>query len=306
MDSNPLIVVAGPTGAGKSTLALRVCEEFSGEIINCDSLQLYRGFHIGTAKTPESQRRGIPHHLLDVLDPPDGYSAGEYARVARNTIADISIRGRLPVVVGGTGFYLRALLNGLPHLPESDDAVRRRLMDRERRKAGSMRRLLSRLDPASAERIHPNDTQRSMRAVEIRLVSGQVSPPAIETGPLGGYRILKIGPDPDRAALYCLLDARAKQMFASGLVEEIEALLANGCTGAEKPFESLGYRQGLAYIRGEITLDRAIYLTQLDTRHYAKRQWTWFRRDPEMIWLTGFGDSPAVIEPCLQMIRRFL
>jgi tRNA dimethylallyltransferase len=306
VESNPLIVVAGPTGAGKSTLALRVCEEFSGEIVNCDSLQLYRGFHVGTAKTPEPERRGIPHHLLDVLDPSDGYSAGEYARVARNTIAEISSRGRLPVVVGGTGFYLRALLNGLPHLPESDDDVRRRLMDRELRKPGSMRSLLTRLDPASAERIHPKDTQRSMRAVEIRLLSGKVSPPAIETGPLTGYRVLKVGPDPDRAALYKLLDARTKQMFASGLVEEIEGLLGNGCTGEEKPFESLGYRQALAYIGDEITLERAIYLTQLDTRHYAKRQWTWFRRDPEMEWLSGFGDSPSVIERCLQMLRRFL
>jgi tRNA dimethylallyltransferase len=304
--SNPLIVIAGPTGAGKSTLALRVCEEFSGEIVNCDSLQLYRGFHVGTAKTPEAERRGIPHHLLDVLDPADGYSAGEYARVARDIVAEISARNRLPVVVGGTGFYLRALLNGLPHLPESDDRVRSRLMEREARKPGSMRRLLTKLDPASAERIHPKDTQRSMRAVEIRLLSGKVSPPAIETGPLTGYRVLKIGPDPDRAALYKLLDARAKQMFASGLVEEIEGLLRSGCTGGEKPFESLGYRQALAYLRDEITLERAIYLTQLDTRHYAKRQWTWFRRDPEMEWLSGFGSAPSVIEQCLQMIRRFL
>jgi len=303
---HPLLVVAGPTGAGKSTLALRVCEEFSGEIVNCDSLQLYRGFHVGTAKTPESERRGIPHHLLDVLDPSDGYSAGEYSRVARNTIGEITARGRLPVVVGGTGFYLRALLNGLPPLPESNDAVRRRLMDRELRKPGSMRRLLTRLDPVSAHRIHPNDTQRCMRAVEIRLVSGRVSPPATETGPLTGYRVMKIGPDPDRAALYTLLDTRAKQMFASGLVEEIEGLLLSGCTGDEKPFESLGYRQALAHIRGEITLERAIYLTQLDTRHYAKRQWTWFRRDPEMEWLSGFGTLPSVIELCMQMLRRFL
>jgi len=306
VETNPLIVIAGPTGAGKSTLALRVCEEFSGEIVNCDSLQLYRGFHVGTAKTPEAERRGIPHHLLDVLDPSDGYSAGEYARVARDTIAEISARGRLPVVAGGTGFYLRALLNGLPHLPESDEAVRRRLMERELRKPGSTRRLLTRLDPASAERIHTRDTQRSMRAVEIRLLSGKVSPPAIETGPLTGYRVLKIGPDPDRAALYKLLDARTQKMFASGLVEEIQGLLAHGCTGHEKPFESLGYRQALACIRGEIPLERAIYLTQLDTRHYAKRQWTWFRRDPEMEWLSGFGDSHSVIEQCLHIVRRFL
>jgi tRNA dimethylallyltransferase len=302
----PLIVVAGPTGAGKSALALRICEEFSGEIVNCDSLQLYKGFHLGTAKTPESERRGIPHHLLDVLDPTGGYSAGEYARVVRDAIRQISARDRLPVIVGGTGFYLRALLEGLPVLPESDPATRERLMERERRRVGSMRRILTRLDPAAARRIHPNDTQRIMRAVEIRLLSGQLSPPAFETEPLTGYRVLKIGLDPDRALLYKLLDARTRQMFEAGLVEEIETLLKQGCTGDEKPFESLGYRQALAFIRGEITLDRAIYLTQLETRHYAKRQWTWFRRDPEIHWLSGFGNDVPVTEQCFQMLRRFL
>jgi tRNA dimethylallyltransferase len=301
-----LIVIIGPTGAGKSTLALSICEQFSGEIVNCDSLQLYRGFHIGTAKTPESERRGIPHHLLDVLDPSGGYSAGEYARVARTSLQEISARGRLPVVVGGTGFYLRALLDGLPVLPQSDKRTRERLMVREERKPGSMRRLLTRLDPASAQRIHQNDTQRLMRAVEIRLLSGQSSPPALETEPLTGYRVLKIGLDPDRALLYKSLDARTLQMFSSGLVQEVETLLAQGCTGEEKPFESLGYRQALAFVRGETSLERAIYLTQLETRHYAKRQWTWFRRDPEIHWLSGFGNVLPVIEQCSHILRRFL
>ncbi len=302
----PLVVIAGPTGAGKSALALRICEEFSGEIVNADSLQLYRGFLIGTAKTPEAERRGIPHHLLDVLNPADGYSAGEYARKARNIIREISGRGRLPVVVGGTGFYVRALLDGLPKLPQSDETVRRRLMDREQRKPGAMRRLLRRLDPPSFERIHPSDTQRLMRALEIRLISGQISPPALEAEPLTGFRVLKIGPDPDRAALYNLLNDRTRQMFASGLIAEVQDLLDNGCTGDEKPFESLGYLQAIQYLRGEITLDRAIYLTQLGTRHYAKRQWTWFRRDPEMLWLSGFGNARPVIEQSLQILRRFL
>lgn len=302
----PLLIVAGPTGSGKSTLALRVCEEFSGEIVNCDSLQLFRGFQVGTAKTPLLERRGIPHHLLDVLDPSGGYSAGEYARVARDAIAEISARGRLPVVVGGTGFYLRALLDGLPVLPESDRATRERLMDREAKKPGSMRRLLTRLDPPAAERIHFNDTQRLMRAVEIRLLSGQLSPPAFETAPLTGYRVLKIGLDPDRALLYKRLDARTRHMFENGLVQEVETLLADGCSGDEKPFESLGYRQALGFIRGETDLERAIYLTQRDTRHYAKRQWTWFRRDPEFHWVSGFGDALPVIEQCSHMLRRFL
>jgi tRNA dimethylallyltransferase len=306
LSQTPLIVVAGPTGSGKSTLALRICEDFSGEIVNCDSLQLYRGFHVGTAKTPESERRGIRHHLLDVLDPSGGYSAGEYARVARTILEEISSRQRLPVVVGGTGFYLRALLDGLPILPESDRRTRERLMAREQRKSGSMRRLLTRLDPSAAERIHPNDTQRVMRAVEIRLLSGQSSPPALETEPLSGYRVLKLGLDPERSLLYKLLDARTLQMFADGLVHEVETLLAQGCSGEEKPFESLGYRQALAFIRGETTLERAIYLTQLETRHYAKRQWTWFRRDPTIQWLSGFGNSLPVIEQCSRILRRFL
>lgn len=299
-------MIAGPTGSGKSVLALEVCEEFSGEIVNCDSLQLYRGFHVGTAKTPESERRGIPHHLLDVLGPTDGYSAGEYARIARGIIGEISSRGRLPVVVGGTGFYLKALLNGLPRLPESNDAVRARLIEREKRRPGSMSRLLRRLDPASSLRLHPNDTQRLMRAVEIRIVSGRSAPPALETEPLTGYRVLKIGLDPDRALLYQRLNVRTLHMFQSGLVEEVRGLLASGCTGKEKPFESLGYRQTLAYLRGEIGLDRAIYLTQMETRHYAKRQWTWFRRDPEIHWLAGFGDSPAILDESRQILRRFL
>jgi len=302
----PLIVVAGPTGSGKSALALRISEEFSGEIVNCDSLQLYRGFQLGTAKTPEHERRGVPHHLLDVLNPSDGYSAGEYARIARQIIKDISRRDRLPVIAGGTGFYLRALLDGLPVLPESHRATRERLMHREGKRSGSMGRLLTRLDPAAAERIHPNDTQRLMRAVEIRLLSGQPSPPALETQPLAGYRVMRIGLDPDRKKLYQLLDARTKSMFDAGLIDEVAGLLKLGSTGDEKPFESLGYKQSIAYLRGEISLERAIYLTQLETRHYAKRQWTWFRRDPRFHWLSGFGNEAPIIEQCCDMIRRFL
>lgn len=306
ISEKPLVVIAGPTGAGKSPLALRVAETFSGEIVNCDSLQLYRGFDIGTAKTPVAERRGIPHHLIDVLDPGAVYSAGDYARDARRIIREISARNRLPVVAGGTGFYLRALLDGLPELPERDAGLRDRLTARERRRAGSLYRILSRLDPAAASRIDARDTQKLIRALEIRLLTRQAAPPRDAATPLAGYRVLKIGLNPDRAALYERLEARAAEMFRSGLIEEVRGLVAAGCTGREKPFESLGYRQALEYLRGCMTLEDAIASTQLETRQYAKRQWTWFRRDAQIRWLSGFGNTPSVLEQCLEAVRNFI
>jgi tRNA dimethylallyltransferase len=299
-----LVTIAGPTGAGKSSLALRLAAEFDGEIVNCDSLQLYRGFNIGTAKTPEDQRRGIPHHMIDVLDPAEGYSAGDYARTARAVLAEISARGRLPIVVGGTGFYLRALLDGLPLLPEKDDAVRQRLAGRETRRAGSMHRILRRLDPAAAARIHANDTHKLIRALEVRMLTGAPAPPRERSDALDGYLTLKLGVNPDRKALHEVLDARAREMFLSGLVEEVQGLIAAGCSGDEKPFESLGYRQALEHLRGKLSLEQAIAATQIETRQYAKRQWTWFRRDREIVWLEGFGGSPEVIETAVELVRK--
>jgi len=296
-DSPPsvIVTVVGPTGSGKSALALDLAERFSGEIVNCDSLQLYRGFDIGTAKTTPAERSGIPHHLFDVLEPQMGYSAGEYARQARAVIAQISARGRLPVIVGGTGFYLRALLAGLPALPGRDDALRSRLLGKEQAHAGSLHRLLTRLEPAAAERIHPRDLQKVIRALEVRLLTGCSLPAPAQAQPLEGYVNVKIGLNPDRAILHARLEARAVAMFNGGLLDEVRTLLAQGATGAEKPFESLGYKQALLHLRGQFTLPEAIASTQLETRQYAKRQWTWFRRDPEIFWIPGLGDSPAVL-----------
>jgi len=302
----PLIVLVGPTGAGKTTLALSIAERFRGEVVNCDSLQLYRGFDIGAAKLPEAGRRGIPHHMIDVLDPNRVYSAGDYARDARQTIAAISEREKLPVVAGGTGFYLRALWNGLPQLPSRDDAIRNDLASRETARPGAIHRLLHRLDPDSARRIHSRDTQKLIRALEIRLVTRQSAPPADSAEPLAGYRALTIGLAPDRAVLYQTLDARAREMFRSGLVEEVENLLAAGASGAEKPFESLGYKQALKFLQGSISLEDAIASTQLETRQYAKRQMTWFRRDPATIWLQGFGHQPDVIEQSCALVQSFI
>ena len=299
-----LLVVAGATGAGKSALALDLAMALNGEIVNFDSLQLYRGFDIGTAKTPVAERRGIPHHLFDVLNPANGYSAGEYARLARGSIAEISARDRLPVAVGGSGFYLRALLDGLPPLPTRDPALRARLEVREGRRPGSLHRLLTRLDPPAAARMHPRDVHKNIRALEVRMLTRTAIPAAAAAEPLAGHRILQIGLNPDRASLVQRLHARVAAMFSSGLIEEVRGLLANGATGAEKPFESLGYKQALQYIHGRVTLEQAILSTQIETRQYAKRQKTWFGRDSRIHWLAGFGEEPAVLQAALQLINR--
>ncbi len=298
-----LIVVAGATGAGKSALALDLAIALNGEIVNADSVQLYRGFDVGTAKTPVAGRQGIPHHLFDVLDPANGYSAGEYARLARGAIAEISARDRLPIAVGGSGLYLRALLDGLPPLPSRDPALRARLEVREGRRPGSLHRLLRRLDPPAAMRMHPRDVHKNIRALEVRMLTRTAIPAAAAAEQLAGYRILQIGLNPDRAILVQRLNARVEAMFSGGLIDEVRGLLAHGATGEEKPFESLGYKQALQYIRGQVTLEQAILSTQIETRQYAKRQKTWFGRDSRIHWLAGFGEEPAVVREALLLIE---
>jgi tRNA dimethylallyltransferase len=305
-----LVAIVGPTASGKSELALRVAEAFSGEIVNCDALQLYRGFDIGTAKTPAAARRGIPHHLFDVLDPPTGFSAGEYARAAREVIAGISARGCLPVVVGGTGFYLRGLLDGLPALPGRDEPLRARLTAREQRRPGALHRLLRRLEPSAAARIHSRDVQKVTRALEIRLLTRAALPAPETATPLQGFQLLQLGLAPERPLLAEAIAARTKRMFEGGLMEEVRGLLSQGLSGEEKPFESLGYKQALAHMRGQMSLEQAQESTELETRQYAKRQLTWFRgtskRDARIVWFPGFGSDPAVAEACLEAIRKFL
>jgi tRNA dimethylallyltransferase len=296
----PLIVIVGPTGSGKSALALDLAAAVSGEIVNFDSLQLYRGFDIGTAKPPVSARRAVPHHLFDVLDPANGYSAGDYARVARRSITEITGRGCVPIAVGGSGFYLRALLEGLPELPSRSLELRAGLKVREERRPGSLHRLLTRLEPGAVSRIHSRDLQKTIRALEIRLLTHSGIPARETAEPLRGYRILQIGLHADRSELVKRLNARVEAMFAGGLIEEVRALLEHGATGDEKPFESLGYRQALQYIRGQATIEQAILSTQIETRQYAKRQMTWFARDARVHWLAGFGDDPAIVNQAMR------
>ena len=304
----PLVAVVGPTGSGKSDLALSIAEEFNGEIVNCVSLQVYRYFDIGTAKLPAGERRGIPHHLIDILDPDELFTAGEYARVARQAIAGITARGRLPVVAGGTGFYLRALLDGLFEGPSRDQPLRDRLAAREARRGGSLHRLLGRFDAEAARKIHANDIPKVMRALEVCLLTRRPVSELFRQGRdrLGGYRTLKLGLLPDREALYRRLDVRCARMFEGGLVDEVRRILERGFAESCKPFESHGYKQALQLIRGELNPRDALFYAQRNTRNYAKRQITWFRREPELAWLKDFGDSPEIRQAAGARISSFV
>jgi tRNA dimethylallyltransferase len=303
-----VVAIAGPTGAGKSELALRIAEQFRGEVVNCDSLQIYRYFNIGTAKLAPGDMRGVPHHLIDILDPDQVFTAGEYARLARAALTAISGRGRLPVVAGGTGFYLRALFSGLFRGPARDAAMRERLAARERRRPGSLHRLLGRFDPAAAARIHAHDVPKVMRALEVRLLARRPVTEMFREGrdALEGYRTLKLGLTPDRDELYRRLDERCRRMFESGLLEEVQSILDRGFSLEAKPFESHGYRQAVQMLRGELNAREALFYAQRNTRNYAKRQMTWFRKEPDMEWLKGFGDDPHILDLALMRVREFL
>jgi tRNA dimethylallyltransferase len=303
-----LVAVAGPTGSGKSDLAVAIATEFEGEVVNCDSLQVYRHFDLGTAKLAVGDRRGIPHHLIDILDPDEVFTAGEYARRARAVLASISKRGRLPIIAGGTGFYLRALLDGLFRGPVRDQSLRQRLADRERRRPGSLHRILQRLDRAAAHRIHAHDVPKVMRALEVCVLMRRPLSELFGSGrdALRGYRALKIGLQPGRDALYRRLDERCRQMFEGGLRGEVERILALGFPADAKPFESHGYKQALELLRGELTLKEAIFYAQRNTRRYAKRQMTWFRQEQGMVWLAGFGEEPQIRAAALELVAGYL
>ncbi len=290
-----LVVILGPTGSGKTSLSVALGQRFDGEIVSCDSVAVYRGLEIGSAKPSVEQRRLIPHHLLDVVDPDAFYTAGDYSRAARETIADIVGRGRLPIVTGGTGLYLRALLQGLFPGPQRSAPLRDRLLRRaEARGPLSLHRILRRLDPASGARIHANDTAKVIRAIEVTLAASRPMSEAWKEGreALTGYRILRLGLDPVRAQLYERINTRARAMFAQGLIEETRELIAR--YGRSPSLDSLGYRQAAEHLDGTLTLEQAIAAASQGHRNYAKRQLTWFRREPEVSWLKGFGDDPSL------------
>lgn len=304
----PLVVIVGPTASGKTALALHLAERFSGEIVSCDAVAVYRGLDIGSAKPTVEERARVPHHALDILDPDEPSTAGDYARTARAALAEIKRRGRLPIVTGGTGLYLRALLDGLTPAPPRDEALRERLRARaEQRGPAYLHRLLARVDAAAAEAIHPNDVPKLIRSLEVTLAARRPQSEQWRAGrdPLQGFRVLQVGLNPPRAELYARINARAAQMFETGLLEETSAVrerLGDSC----RALGSLGYAQAAALLRGEMTREEAIAAAQQGHRNYAKRQMTWFRRDPQIEWLAGFGDSAAVQLHARELVAKHL
>ncbi|MDR3674908.1 MAG: tRNA (adenosine(37)-N6)-dimethylallyltransferase MiaA [Acidobacteriota bacterium] len=303
----PLIAIVGPTAAGKSDLALVLAERLNGEVVNYDSVQLFRGFNVGSGKLPPAERRGIVHHLLDRLEPTDVFNAGDYRREALKVLADLRSRGKLPVFAGGTGLYLRALLMGLFEGPARSEALRERLrVMAERRGREFLHRLLARLDATAAARIQPRDTQKLIRAVEVCIVARQPISAMHASGrtALEGYAVSKIGLNPPRAQLYDRINRRVERMFATGLMDETQALAHHPDAARIKPLSALGYRQACAVIDGTMTREEAISATQSATRHYAKRQLTWFRHEEDINWFEGFGDDPQVQSRILVTLGR--
>lgn len=303
-----LVVILGPTGSGKTALSLALATRFHGEIVNCDSVAVYREFSIGTAKpTPEEQSRA-PHHMFDIIEPAGYTTAGEYARRARKVLQEIHARGALPIVVGGTGLYLRALLEGLFPGPERSEELREKLRARAAKQGPHhLHRLLQRLDPNLAAKIHANDVAKLIRAIEVCLSAKRPMSKQWNEGrdTLQGFTILRIGLDPDREQLYQRINHRVQAMFAAGLIEET-GQLRKKYGEAARPLSSLGYKQVIQLLQGEVHRDDALGAVQQAHRNYAKRQMTWFRREPAVRWIAGFGDQAQVIQEALGVVKEHL
>ncbi len=303
-----VLAIVGPTASGKSALGIEVALRLDGEIINCDSVQVYQGIQIATAKVPLAERQGIPHHLIDFVSPNINYTAGDWAREAAATIAGVQRRGRVPILVGGTGLYLRALRNPFFPSPQTDAELRRRLNKlRERRGAEHLHRLLQRLDPDSAAELYPRDWPRVQRAIEVRLQTGEAMsqqkggrPEPTESA----RRLRSMVLNPPRTELYQRINERTEKHFEAGLVEEVRALLAQGVPANSNALGAHGYRRVVEYLNGRRELASAIEQTKLDVRHYAKRQLTWFRREAGAEWFEGFGEDPGLQQSLIAALEN--
>jgi len=305
----PFIGIVGPTASGKSDLAVYLAGKLSGEIINCDSVQVYRGMDIGTAKVSRDVQREIPHHLLDIIGIDEYFSAGRFSVAARETLLKIRRRGHLPILAGGTGFYLRTLLHGIFEGPGRDDEIRDRFKKIVARKGvKSLYRILTHIDPDSAERISPNDYQRIARALEVYYLTEK--PMSRHFGEneqeLEGFDMRIYCLQLPRPALNERINFRVVKMFEKGLVQEVRRILDSGYSHDAKGLEAIGYREVVAHIRGELTYEEAMEKIQMATRRFAKRQMTWFRKEKDLVWITGAGEDPSVQKTVLEEVERFL
>jgi len=306
----PIIVIAGPTASGKSDLGIELALRFNGEIINSDSVQVYCRLYIATAKVPPNEQRGIPHHLIDIVEPTENFTAGDFSRLASEKIAEIESRGKLVLLVGGTGFYLRALFGGLFEGTPTDPLLRQRVHRILQRKGPvHLHKMLSRVDPTAASRISANDWSRTTRALEVIFQTGEsisIQQQRMPEPPEFARRVHFFVLNPPREALYEKINRRDDEMFAAGLVDEVRALLESGMPRDAKAFGAHGYRRVVAYLHGEITLEECIEQTKIDTRHYAKRQLTWWRNQAKPMWLNEFGSDPAIIEQAAKCVGSLL
>jgi len=303
----PLVVILGPTASGKSSLAIEVARRWQGEVVCCDSTQLYRYFDIGTSKLRGLEQRGVPHHLMDLLEPHEIFTAGDYRRRALDVLSGLRGRKRLPILTAGTGLYLRALLEGLADAPGRSEDLRDRLRRRSKQRGSAhLHRILLRLDPPTAARIAPQDAAKLIRAIEVCLASGRrMSDVLRQPRPhLEGFQAVKIGLMPPRAALYDRIERRIRDMLAAGWLDEVRSLLVRGFDAGAKPFQFIGYGELRAHLAGVVDLETAVRAIQQATRRYAKRQITWFRRESGVEWFEGFGDDVAIAERAFALLAR--
>ena len=306
----PIIAVVGPTASGKSSLALSLAARFNGEIVNYDSVQIFRGLDIGSAKPSYDERERVPHHMIDIREPDELFTAGDYQREARRVLEELRSRSRVPILVGGTGLYLRALTDGLFQGPTRSTHWRSRLEAiAETRGREYLHRVLQRLDPVSANRIAARDKPKIIRALEVRLETGKPLTEHLKVEPrrpLQGFSICTVGLDPPREECYRRIDARVERMFQAGLIEEVQGLMARGVPPDAKPLGAIGYRHVLANLNKACAWDDTIRMIQRDTRRYAKRQLTWFRRQAQTAWFGGPGDNKAIEEEVHRKVTLFL